>query len=218
MPPRRGRSTGAASLHWIAILVLTAGGVMLAWSAFVVGEAHIVQWRARRTLERELTGRGAATASDVVAAELPPVEPSPILLTTLLTGSPIAELSIPRIHLSTVVLQGSDDRTLMHAPGHLESTALPGHEGNVVIAGHRDTFFRPLRHIKKGDEIVLHTPQARFQYRVTSLRVVHPQDLSVLEPTDESVLTLITCYPFWVLGPAPDRFVVRAVGVFGPAL
>jgi sortase A len=88
----------------------------------------------------------------------------------------------------------------------------------VVIAGHRDTFFRPLRHVKAGDEIVVDTPQARFQYRVTSLHIVHPQDVSVLEPTGDPVLTLITCYPFWVLGPAPDRFVVRAIRVFGPTL
>jgi hypothetical protein len=87
-----------------------------------------------------------------------------------------------------------------------------------VIAGHRDTFFRPLRNIQVGDDVFLDTRQGRFQYRVTSLRVVQPHDLSVLNRTDDTVLTLVTCYPFWVLGDAPDRFVVRAVAVSKAAL
>jgi hypothetical protein len=82
-----------------------------------------------------------------------------------------------------------------------------------VIAGHRDSFFRPLRHVQHGDDVFVDTPERRFHYQVTSLRVVNPHDLSVLEPTDDATLTLITCYPFWVLGNAPDRFVVRATRV-----
>jgi hypothetical protein len=82
-----------------------------------------------------------------------------------------------------------------------------------VFAGHRDSFFSPLRDVRVGDDVFAETPHGRVHYRVTSLRVVKPQDVSVLDPTDDPVLTLITCYPFWVLGPAPDRFVVRAVRV-----
>jgi LPXTG-site transpeptidase (sortase) family protein len=90
---------------------------------------------------------------------------------------------------------------------------LPGEPGNVVIAGHRDSFFRPLRNVQLGDDIFLDTRYGRFHYRVTSIDVVNPHDLSVLEPTDTATLTLITCYPFWVLGNAPDRFIVRAASV-----
>jgi LPXTG-site transpeptidase (sortase) family protein len=90
---------------------------------------------------------------------------------------------------------------------------MPGHVGNVVIAGHRDSFFRPLRKVRLGDDLFLDTPHGRLQYRVTWLRIVQPRDLSVIAPTDDEVLTLITCYPFWVLGNAPDRFVVRATRV-----
>jgi LPXTG-site transpeptidase (sortase) family protein len=133
--------------------------------------------------------------------------------TGIRTGTAIAALSIPRVHLSAVVLHGSDAPTLRRGPGHLEHTKLPGDSGNVVIAGHRDSFFRPLRHVQHGDDIFLDTPEGQFRYRVTSLRVVNPHDLSVLEPTDDATLTLITCYPFWVLGDAPDRFVVRATRV-----
>ena len=98
-------------------------------------------------------------------------------------GTPLADLSIPRVHLSAVVLHGSDARTLSVGAGHIENTAFPGEPGNVAIAGHRDSFFRPLRHVRVGDEVYLETPQGRLGYRVTSLRVVPPTDVSVLEPT-----------------------------------
>ena len=134
------------------------------------------------------------------------------------TGTAIAALSIPRVHLSAVVLHGSDAQTLRRGPGHLEHTAFPGDSGNVVIAGHRDSFFRPLRNIQRGDDIFLDTPDGQFHYRVTSLRVVKSHDVSVLAPTSEPTLTLITCYPFWVLGNAPDRFVVRGAAVVDGAV
>jgi sortase A len=134
----------------------------------------------------------------------------------VLRGSAVADLSIPRIHLSAIVLHGSDAQTLRRGPGHLENTALPGESGNAVIAGHRDSFFRPLRNVQVGDDIFVDTARRRFHYRVTSLRVVKAHDLSVLNPTDDAVLTLITCYPFWVLGNAPDRYVVRATRVRDP--
>ncbi len=125
----------------------------------------------------------------------------------------IAALSIPRVQLSAMVLHGSDALTLQRGPGHLEHTADPGDPGNVVIAGHRDSFFRPLRNIRLGDDIFLDTRDGQFHYQVTSLKVVGARDVSVLAPTPEEVLTLITCYPFWVFGHAPDRFVVRAARV-----
>jgi sortase A len=131
-------------------------------------------------------------------------------------GSAVAVLSIPRIQLSSAVLHGSDAKTLRRGPGHLENTAYPGETGNVVIAGHRDSFFLPLRNIRVGDDVYLDTQKGRFHYQVASLRVVSPRDLSVLAANDEATLTLITCYPFWVLGNAPDRFVVRATRVGAP--
>ena len=134
----------------------------------------------------------------------------------MLSGTPIAALSIPRVRLSAIVLEGSDARTLRRGPGHVENTALPGDSGNAVIAGHRDTFFRPLRNLHTGDDVFVETRQGTARYRVTALRVVKASDLSVLEPTDAATLTLITCYPFWVFGNAPDRFIVRAERVDQP--
>jgi sortase A len=184
---------------------------MLVWCALLVIDGNIAQRAARQSLEAaSRSGRPALPRGPDATTVAP--RRAPIVL----RGFPLADLSIPRVHLSAVVLHGSDAQTLRRGPGHLEKTALPGEAGNVVIAGHRDSFFRPLRNVQPGDDIFMDTPQGRFHYRVTSLRVVKPSDVSVLEPTDTAVLTLITCYPFWVLGDAPDRFVVRAAGVLDP--
>jgi LPXTG-site transpeptidase (sortase) family protein len=185
---------------------LIAGVAMLIGWALLMADASITQWLARRSLET------------VSIADPPPLPRAPESMgvpraSPVRTGSAIGALSVPRVDLSAVVLHGTDARTLRRGPGHLENTALPGDAGHVVIAGHRDSFFRPLRNIQIGDDIFLDAPERRFHYRVTSLRVVPPNDVSVLAPTREATLTLITCYPFWVLGPAPDRFVVRAAAV-----
>jgi sortase A len=180
---------------------------MLAWCGLVLADANISQRIARQSLE---------TVSQVAAPALPRPPAStnaPKRAPIVRTGSAIAELSIPRVDLSAVVLHGSDVQTLRRGPGHVENTALPGEAGNVVIAGHRDSHFRPLRDVRLGDDVFVDTPEARYRYRVTSLRVVNPHDLSVLEPSDDDVLTLITCYPFWILGNASDRFIVRAARV-----
>jgi sortase A len=109
-----------------------------------------------------------------------------------------------------VVLEGSDEHTLRKGLGHIEDTPLPGESGNVAIAGHRDSFFRPLRNIQVGDDIMLDLPGERVHYKVSSYRIVNSSEVSVIAPTDDAVLTLVTCYPFWFVGSAPDRFVVRA--------
>lgn len=136
--------------------------------------------------------------------------PLPSSRAALHRGDTVGALSIPRVDLEAMVLHGSDARTLRRGPGHLEQTALPGPSGNVAIAGHRDSFFRPLRHIRVGDDVYLETGEGRYHYRVSSTAIVRPTDVSVLAPTEQATLTLITCYPFTVVGPAPDRFVVRA--------
>jgi sortase A len=209
-----GRSGRRASrlLLWAERLLVTAGVATLIWCAVIVTDAAIAQRMARDSLQ------AAAAAERPLLPPLPaPPTEAPSRDPAAGRGSAIAALSIPRVHLSTVVLHGSDSRTLRRGPGHLENTAWPGDSGNVVIAGHRDSFFWPLRHIQRGDDIFLDTPEEQFHYRVTSLRVVDPHDVSVLAPTNEATLTLITCYPFWVLGSAPDRFVVRAVAVVDEA-
>ena len=191
-------------------MLLVGGGAMLAWSATLIIDARLAQETARRSLELVAHAPLIARAAEMSDLPVDPIE-HPIVE----HGAPIGELVIPRVRLSSIVLHGSDAQTLRHGPGHLENTPVPGEHGNVAIAGHRDTFFRQLREVKMGDDVFMNTPRGRFRYQVTSAQVVAPHDISVLDHTDDDVITLITCYPFWVLGPAPNRFVVRATRVEG---
>ena len=110
------------------------------------------------------------------------------------------------------MLEGTDETTLNRAVGHIEDTALPGANGNSGIAGHRDGFFRPLKDIVVGDAIELETvPRHKEIYRVERTWIVDPEDVSVIDPTPARSLTLVTCYPFYFIGSAPKRFIVRAV-------
>ena len=213
----RGPRTGSVvpgALRWAEHLLLAIGCVLLAASALFVADAALSQ-RAARQLLQAMARVDVPTPAPAAAPATPRHSNPPPQ--DLRAGSPIGELSITRLGLSAIVLQGSDARTLLRGPGHVENTALPGEAGNAVIAGHRDTFFRPLRDVRIGDEITVDTARARFHYRVTAFKVVHPYDVSVLGATRQATLTLITCYPFWALGSAPDRFIVRAVRVDGPS-
>jgi sortase A len=122
----------------------------------------------------------------------------------------VARLEIERLGLSTVVREGADDSTLRTAAGHLSDTPLPGEPGNSAIAGHRDTLFRKLQDVRVGDRIAVTRPAGTAYFTVRDTRVVAPTDVSVLAPTEGPTLTLVTCYPFRYIGPAPNRFVVRA--------
>ena len=128
---------------------------------------------------------------------------------------PIGRLEIPRVGLSAVVMEGDDEHTLGLAVGHLPDTPLPWQEGNAALAGHRDTFFRPIRRLRIGDEIRLVTSRGTFRYRAMRQVVVSPDELWVLDPSPTVALTLITCYPFDVIGAAPRRFVVQAERIAG---
>ena len=123
----------------------------------------------------------------------------------------LAVLRIPKIRLEVPVLDGTDDRTLDRAVGYIEGTAQPGTAGNLGIAGHRDGFFRGLKDLAAGDVIEVDTRQRTDVYRVERTWVVNPEDVSVLDPTSAPALTLVTCYPFYFIGAAPRRFIVRAV-------
>ncbi len=127
------------------------------------------------------------------------------------TSDPMAVLRIPKIGLEVAVLEGTDDLTLNRAVGHIEDTARPGEGGNVGIAGHRDGFFRGLKDIVKGDTLELETVHGTETYRVDDIWIVQPEDIQVLDPTREPAITLVACYPFYFVGHAPQRYIVRAV-------
>jgi sortase A len=128
----------------------------------------------------------------------------------------IGRLEIPRLGVRATAREGTDAGTLRRAVGHVPDTALPGEPGNAAFAGHRDTFFRSLRHIRVGDEILVRTLEGIHSYTVRETRVVKPRDVWVLDPTPGATLTLVTCHPFSFLGPAPNRFIVRATLSDGP--
>ena len=125
-------------------------------------------------------------------------------------GTPIGVLEIPRLGLSSIVLEGDEDAALLLGVGHLSDTPLPWRGGNSVFAAHRDTFFRPLEGIRRNDVITFTTADARLEYVVKGTKIVEPTDLEVLAPASSATLTLITCFPFDYIGPAPRRFVVTA--------
>jgi sortase A len=125
-------------------------------------------------------------------------------------GGLIGRIEIARLGFSAIVVEGTSAKTLRRAIGHIDGTALPGQSGNIGLSGHRDTFFRPLRNTRLNDKITVTTLLGQYRYRVLSTTVVRPSDIAVLEPTGNEILTLVTCYPFYFVGPAPSRFVVRA--------
>jgi sortase A len=128
-------------------------------------------------------------------------------------SSVIGRLEIPRLNVSVMVREGADGKTLHRAVGHIPGTALPGYAGNVALAGHRDTFFRELRNIQKDDTIQLETENGTYHYLVKSTEIVGPRDVGVLAASGGPTLTLVTCYPFYYVGSAPKRFIVRATQV-----
>lgn len=139
--------------------------------------------------------------------------PPPIVRTkaaAIHSGDTVAKLSIPRLSAQLYIVEGDDEPQLRRGPGHMPGTAMPGARGNSVIAGHRDTHFRVLKDIRKGDDIVVETAAGQFLYRVRETSIVPPSNTSALQPSTGTTLHLITCYPFYYVGAAPQRFVVEA--------
>ena len=127
-----------------------------------------------------------------------------------IAATAVGRLVISKADVEVMILDGTSDATLDRGVGLIEGTARPGEGGNVGIAGHRDSFFRGLRHLSSGDEIELATLKGLTRYRISEILVVEPEYVQVLDPTPESSLTLVTCYPFYHIGSAPQRYIVRA--------
>jgi sortase A len=123
--------------------------------------------------------------------------------------APPGVLEIPSLKLTVPIFSGTTELVLNRGVGWIEGTAMPGEEGNVGLAGHRDGYFRGLKDLKLGDAIEVQSVGRTLRYRITSLKVVDPTDVSVLDPTDEPSVTLVTCYPFYYVGNAPQRYIVR---------
>lgn len=196
-------------LRWIlrwTQRVLFAGGVsMLAYCAFVLADAWIFQKKEHRQLDRLLTEQPGNPVLQPAASPISAKIPPPAVVDGL-----IGRIEISRVGVSAIVMEGTSATTLRRAVGHIAGTGMPGVPGNVGLAAHRDTFFRPLRNIRENDIITLITLLGEYRYRVVSITVVSPYDVQVLDPSKSEVLTLVTCYPFYFVGAAPNRFIVRA--------
>jgi sortase A len=194
-PPERSRSSGM--LRWAERCLLAVGLAALGYCVVVMGGAALYQAQESSELDEIL--RGSPSTQQASAMSRAPGN-----------RRVLGRIEIPSLGVSTIVRDGEDASTLRLAVGHIAGTAFPGHEGNVGLAGHRDTFFRRLADIKAGDLIRLVTTEHTFLYRVEKTQVVEPRDVWVLDPTPEQALTLVTCFPFSFIGTAPQRFIVRA--------
>ena len=180
-------------------IILALGFLALAYAGGTIGYAEIFQryeaWEFGSKLDTiDLPGRTPMV-----------VEPA-----DLSEGGVIGKLEIPQIGISVMVLQGVEEDTLHLGAGHVPGTPLPGREGNSVIAGHRDTFFRKLEAIRPGDSVRFSTVRETSYYVVESTEIVEPEDTRVMESRGIGELTLISCYPFYFVGAAPHRFIVHA--------
>jgi sortase A len=194
-------SGGLSARRWVRQLqwiLFAVGLTALGYCGYVVAEAAVYYAHESRQLDEILRARQTAPGTSTSGT----VQVAP--------GDVVARLEIPSLGVSAMVREGQDSRTLRLAIGHIAGTALPGAAGNVGLAAHRDTFFRRLGEVKADDTIRLVTLRGTFTYRVSGTRIVEPDDVWVLDPTDEGTLTLVTCYPFVYVGAAPRRFIVQA--------
>ena len=179
-------------LAWLGSALIFGGAALLAWYAYTLHERASAQRRAKEWL----IGAPAVHRT----APPPPVR----------RGDVIGELEIPRLQVSVMVFEGDDAGILSEGAGHIPGTALRSGAGNIGIAAHRDTYFRPLRLVHANDVIALKTPAGVSRYAVTDTKIVQPSDVGVLAVAPGRDLTLVTCYPFYYVGNAPQRFIVHA--------
>jgi sortase A len=180
-------------VRWAQYFFLAAGIGSLGYCLSVLGNGWLYQQSQSRGFDFAIRNNSATAVH---------AEPE--------TGALLGRLQIPRLGMAVMVVEGVDEDDLARAAGHVPGTTLPDKHGNVGIAGHRDTFFRPLHNIRRNDKIQLTTLHGDYKYRVISTKIVDPGDVQVLAPTRHDMLTLVTCYPFNFIGAAPKRFIVTA--------
>jgi sortase A len=218
--------------RWFANFFLLAGVLAILFSAGAIATAVVWQDWQNWVFDRESRNE-PATISGYIAGKKdraieivrewrglpsgpkpstvhPGTAPEPERPRAIAKNEILGRLTIQRLHLSAMVREGDEENTLSLALGHIPGTALPGQTGNVGIAGHRDTLFRGLRNVRKDDLIQFETLAGTHMYKVGSIEIVKPQDVGVLDPGRNPELTLVTCYPFYYVGSAPDRFIVKA--------
>ncbi len=179
--------------HHLPALLMLAGLLLLSYVGFEYYSMYGAQKRMARQWQAQNDARQTVSSP---------------LANPLANNDGLTRVEIPKINLDAIVVEGVSRKELKIAPGHVPSSAIPGENGNSVITAHRDTFFRHIYELAKGDEILVRRNGEVFKFQVTGKRVVDPADVSVLDPTADPQLTLITCYPTYYIGPAPGRLVI----------
>lgn len=219
MTPTRGHIIASirrfgARVGWLPTGLVVLGLVLVGTSSWT----HLDAGRYQKAQSKKLDD--AVRAAEKGAFEAAPSTirlegPPPWLPADDATGAErvLGRIEIPRLRIAAIVAEGADPATLDRAVGHVPATALPGRPGNCALAGHRNSFFRGLGAVKENDVIRIVTAERTYAYRVQWSAVVEPRRVDVLDATSARSLTLVTCYPFAFIGPAPQRFVVRAYQV-----
>ncbi|HWF38373.1 MAG TPA: class D sortase [Candidatus Acidoferrales bacterium] len=189
-------------------LLFFAGVAILVGCGVVLLQAHLRQQQARQQFNVALlTAPAVARLSKPTKADFT----EPVAKTAAKNGSVLGELEIPRLGVDTLIFQGDDAQILRWGTGHIPGTPMPDSlRGNIGLAAHRDSYFRPLRNVRRNDLIIVKTLRGAQQYAVQSTKIVTPDDVGVLDNTSQPTLTLVTCYPFYYVGSAPKRFIVQA--------
>jgi sortase A len=189
-------------LRFLQRMCVALGLAALAYAGSATAYGSITQRNASRAFDRQTIAAAAVVNAGRASLHADRHD--------LAEGDLVGRLEIPRVGISVMVLQGDEERTLAAGAGHVPGTPSPGGDGNVVIAAHRDTYFRKLEGVLPGDRIRVATARRSYEYVVESTEIVDPEDTRVMESRDRNELTLITCFPFYYVGAAPRRFVVHA--------
>lgn len=205
-----------STLRWVERVLLIVALLCLGSWAYAWLDSAYYQYRENRILDEAASNESQASPSKAPAAETdalgsfhPQTAERP-RRQPLSEGELVGRIEIPRLGVSSIVLEGVENRTLRRGVGHIPETAPPGTGGNIGLAAHRDSFFHGLQDIRKNDIIRLRTLEGTYQYRVEWTEIVMPEDTQVLADTGIPELTLVTCYPFYYVGSAPQRFIVHA--------
>jgi sortase A len=222
------------------LVLFLAGAASLSYYVYTLADQYVYQAYENWAFDQGISGHRGVTFADYLreatplrwvfagesekgklATQAQPAVPArQAVQSAPATGTVLGRVEVGRLHLSAIVRQGVDARTLSVAVGHVESTSMPDQQGNFVIAAHRDTLFRGLKDIKAGDIASFQSEDGTtYTYRLLSTKIVEPSDVSVLQPdgggllpgfaADKHLLTMITCYPFYYVGSAPKRFIVE---------
>jgi sortase A len=232
-----------SALRRFRTLLLIFGVLGMGYYAYTLCDRYVYQAYENWAFNQQIAGHGPVSFGDYLRAETPlrafmgakvmarPPAPKPVAVLPTVAAPPpegalLGRLEIERLGVSAIVRQGVDSKMLAVAVGHVPSTSLPGQRGNFAIAAHRDTLFRALKNIKKDDLVAFQSANGTYTYQVLATKIVKPTDVSVLsanggglipgvDGTRDKLLTMITCYPFYYVGSAPDRFIVEAKLVSG---